>query len=134
MQESRQVGRDPIFLEMTQEDFLRFNILPVDEPIQMINLLKFRDRTKDGMSGSDKYDAYLQAAKPFFGEVEMKILYFGSVQQMMIGPADEWDKILIVEYASKEDFLRAITQKGYPSELRFSALRDSRLICCTAVL
>ncbi len=74
MQESKQVGRDPIFLQMTREDFLRFSILPVAEPIQMINLLKFIDRTEDGMSGSDKYDAYLQTAKPFFGDVEMKIL------------------------------------------------------------
>ena len=131
MQKSKQESEEVVFLEMAQDDFQRFESLPIDEPIQMINLLKFRNRTIDGTLGSERYDLYLKTAKPFFAEVEMKILYFGSVQQSLIGPEKEWDKILIVEYASKEDFLKAVTQKGYPSELRLSALEDSRLLCCT---
>jgi len=51
----------------------------------------------------------------------------------LIGPQElEWDKILIVEYAKKSDFINMITTEGYPAEMRKSAIEDSRLIFCEA--
>lgn len=131
MRENDQKRREPIFLEMTREAFLEFEKLPLEVPIQMVNLLKFRVQISGSVGGASKYEAYLKAAKPFFSKSDMKILFFGSVQKTMIGPEEEWDKILIVEYASKADFLNAVRRKGYPSEMRLAALADSRLFCCT---
>lgn len=97
------------------------------EPFQMLNLLKFK---KDG--GAEKYKEYMRAAAPFFARANAEVLYYGNAELTLIGPSEtrEWDKILLVEYASKEDFLAMITDVNYPTHLRKAALEDSRLLLC----
>ena len=60
-----------------------------------------------------------------------KVVFSGNAKFNLIGPSNlEWDKVLIVEYASKKDFLNMITTEGYPAKMRKIALEDSRLIFC----
>lgn len=121
------------YLDMTKPQFDAFLALPIDKPIQMLNLLKFREGLdENGQTGVENYQTYSAAAFPFLKAANAKILYFGEAQSTLIGPESEWDKVLIVEYPSKHDFLSMVTAENYPAKLRQAALVDSRLILCLA--
>ena len=120
------------YLDGTKEQFNAFMALPVDGPLKMLNLLKFKETVEEtGKTGAETYKDYMTAATPFFSKVNVKITFYGTPQFILIGPKElEWDKVLIVEYATKQDFITMVMMEGYPSELRKSALKDSRLIFC----
>lgn len=120
------------YLDLTRAQYKAFMELPIDGPLKMLNLLKFKDRVGEtGKTGAETYAAYLEATKPFFAKVNAKMTFYGTPQFTLIGPDGlEWDKVLIVEYATKQDFVKMISMEGYPSDLRKSALVDSRLIFC----
>lgn len=122
------------YLNTTHEQFKVFAQLPIDKPLHMLNLLKFKKKVEEtGMTGEEQYKIYMKAAAPFFQDTNAKITFYGIPQFMLIGPNElEWNKILIVEYATKADFINMITNKDYPSHLRTLALADSRLIFCEA--
>lgn len=122
------------FLDLTREQFKSFMALPIDTPLQMLNLLKFKDHVLEtGITGKEQYKNYMMATTPFFESSKAKVVFFGTPQFTLIGPQDtlEWDKVLIVEYPTKKDFVNMILTEGYPSEMRKLAIEDSRLIFCT---
>ncbi|MFB0946217.1 MAG: hypothetical protein ACJAZY_001603 [Spirosomataceae bacterium] len=91
----------------------------------MLNLLKFSD-------SGDLYKTYMKAAYPFFVSSGAEILYQGDIIHTFIGDenAAEWDKMLLVKYASKTTFIKMTTAEGYPNDLRTAALSDSCLFVC----
>jgi len=102
----------------------------IDGPIQMLNLLKFKNEV-NGKSGEEQYKEYMKAAMPFFESSGAKIIYFGRSILSVIGPDEvEWDKILLVEYPNKQNFMDMAMAEGYPTQLRDDALEDSRLVLC----
>jgi uncharacterized protein (DUF1330 family) len=121
------------FLNGTKEQFQQLMALQAEGPLKMLNLLKFKSVVdKSGKSGAEHYKDYLKAAEPFFVKANARILFYGRAKLTLIGPKDlEWDNILIVEYATKEDFLNMVTNPDYPSHIRQEALEDARLIYCT---
>ncbi len=124
------------YLDLTKEQFLEFIKIPVDTPLQMLNLLKFKSHVEEtGVTGAEQYKNYMKETVPFFQKSNAKVLFYGSPKYTVIGPQGEleWDKVLIVEYAKKEDFINMITAEGYPSEVRKLALEDSRLIFCEPI-
>lgn len=123
------------YLNSEKEQFVKFIKSPIEGPLQMLNLLKFKDHVEEtGLSGKDQYKKYMKAANPFFLKSNAKVLFYGNAKYTVVGPQGdlEWDKVLIVEYAKKEDFVNMVTNKDYPSEMRTSALVDSRLIFCSS--
>ena len=120
------------YLDLTRKQFSEFSQLPIDVPLQMLNLLKFKDHVEEtNLSGRQQYKEYMKAALPFFEKSNAKIVFYGDSKFNLIGPTElEWDKVLIVEYATKDDFMRMITTEGYPAKMRQLALEDSRLIFC----
>jgi uncharacterized protein (DUF1330 family) len=118
-------------INLTSETLNDFISIEVEGKFQMINLLKFKEAVDDStVTGVEKYAEYMKAVMPFFMKSEGRIIYEGKTLFSLIGPDEEWDKILIVEYPSKSHFINMITTKGYPAELRAAALEDSRLILC----
>ncbi|WP_350292448.1 hypothetical protein [uncultured Croceitalea sp.] len=121
------------FLEINKEQFQKFMELPMDTPVVMLNLLKFKDSVPEtGLTGALAYKEYMKKATPFFAKAGAKVLYMGKPQTILIGPEDEglWDKILLVKYDTIAGFLGMVKAVGYPSQLRRQALKDSRLIHC----
>jgi hypothetical protein len=120
------------YLDLTKEQFKAFMAMPIDVPLQMLNLLKFKEKVEDAdISGAERYKEYMKATVPFFQKSNAKVNFYGDAKFNLIGPEElEWDKVLIVEYAHKNDFIKMITTEGYPSEMRKSAIEDSRLIFC----
>jgi uncharacterized protein (DUF1330 family) len=124
------------YLDGTEEQLLEFMKLPIEKPLQMLNLLKFKKQVEGtNLTGEQQYNAYMKAALPFIKNTNAKVLFYGKANYTLIGPKGEleWDKVIIVEYATKQGFTDMILQKDYPSEMRIAALEDSRLIFCTAV-
>jgi len=120
-------------LEINPEQFKAFVQLPMDTPVVMLNLLRFKDAVPEtGLSGAESYKEYMKAATPFFAKAGAEVLYMGKPKTMLIGPEDEnlWDKILLVKYNTIANFLGMVKAEGYPSHLRAQALEDSRLIHC----
>jgi len=104
-----------------------------DQSVFMLNYLKFKDVVSaTGKTGAETYAAYLRAAAPFFEHIDAEIIFKGKPVATILGPAEEelWDEVLIVKYATKYEFFKLTQAKGYPQELRASALSDSRLIFC----
>jgi uncharacterized protein (DUF1330 family) len=99
--------------------------IPDNEPVVMLNLLKFSD-------SGELYKSYMRAAYPFFVKSGAEILYQGSIIHTFIGDenASEWDRMLLVKYASKISFNNMTTADEYPNDLRAAALADSRLFVC----
>ncbi|WP_378174688.1 hypothetical protein [Aquimarina sp. SS2-1] len=123
------------FTGITQKQFHDFMEFEVDGPFQMINLLKFKDKVEETeTTGAEAYAQYMNAILPFFQDTSAKVIYQGKPLFGLIGPENtiEWDKILIVEYESKQEFIGMITREGYPADMRSRALSDSRLILCTS--
>lgn len=107
------------------------------EPIVMLNLLRFKERADgidEGMSGREAYALYGEASAPFLAAVGGRLLSAVEASEVVIGPEqEEWDMALLVEYPSRERFLQMASDPGYLAihEHRAAALADSRLIACT---
>lgn len=112
-----------------------------DEPVVMINLLRFKERADgidaaDEISGAEAYARYAAGVQPFLDGAGGRVLLACAVSDSVIGPDDgEWDMILAVQYPSRRAFLDMISDPEYLAvhAHRSAALADSRLIGCRPV-
>ena len=95
-----------------------------DGPVIMINLLKFRETAEyqesdpekdDKISGEEAYNRYgtgLEAlsADPGIG---LEVLYAGAVHRFLIGGDENWDRVLVVRYPSRQHMLRMMRDPRY---------------------
>ncbi|HFA49164.1 MAG TPA: DUF1330 domain-containing protein [Bacteroidetes bacterium] len=83
--------------------------LPKDQPVVMLNILKF-----NGEEGKAAYQRYLQNAMPFVKKSEGKLIWKGKALHTVIGdPDDQPDVFLLVEYPSIAHFLAMVADPGY---------------------
>ena len=126
------------FIDPTREAFGAFAAHDHDGPVQMLNLLRFRDAAayepgaapRAGMTGAEAYAAYSRASAPFFAGVGGEIVWSGKPVAGVIGPPGEaWDAGFIAGYPSKDAFLRMVRDEGYQAIVhhRQAAVADSRL-------
>ena len=114
-------------LEPTPEQFAALAARPGDEPVVMVNLLKFR---ADG--GRASYARYAQEVAPHLQRVGGIVRYAGSAPTQVIGDGESpwWDAILVVEYPSPAAFIDMVTNEEYLKvhEYRAAALDRGDLI------
>jgi uncharacterized protein (DUF1330 family) len=126
----------PGHVDPTRDSFDAFKALPRDQPVEMLNLLRLRDRAvyADGRdaSGCEAYRTYGETSGPIFKRVGGKIIWRGQPRGVLIGPGDEaWDLAFIAAYPSAAAFLEMVTDTVYQSQAvphRVAAVLDSRLI------
>ena len=123
------------FLNPEPDSFAQLRSLPQDKPVQMLNLVKLRDRAdyEDGTiaSGSEAYQEYGRLSAPIFQRQGGKIIWSGQFEFMVIGPQDEqWDVAFIAEYPTGQAFLDMVFDPQYQSIVyhRTAAVETSRLI------
>jgi uncharacterized protein (DUF1330 family) len=123
-----------------RDQFEAFKALPRDEPIMMLNLLRFRGEAayEDGRvaTGVEAYAAYGRDSAPVFQRVGGEIIWRGKPEVMLIGPKDrQWDLIFIARYPSAGAFLEMVTDPKYREAVkhRQAAVLDSRLIRTTQI-
>ena len=129
-------------VDPTREAMAVFRGLPLDRPIAMINLLRFRETAAypldhpdhaEARTGAQAYAAYGRAAAPPFARSGGRQVWLGRPEQTLIGPADEaWDLAFIAAYPSGEAFLTMVRDPEYQAAVihRQAAVADSRLIRC----
>jgi uncharacterized protein (DUF1330 family) len=99
---------------------------PGGGPVQMINLLRFRERAEYGPgheaagsvdSGAEAYQRYGEVAMRKVAERGGRLVLLSVPEQVVIGELPgwdrEWDQIAIVEYPSRAAFLDMIADPEY---------------------
>ena len=122
-------------IDPDRAQFEAFKALPRDTPINMLNLVRVRDRAAypDGReaTGHEAYRAYGRESQPVLERVGGSILWRGAFEATLIGPADErWDYAFIARYPNAGAFLAMVTDPTYREAVkhRQAAVEDSRLI------
>ncbi|GAB4269557.1 MAG: DUF1330 domain-containing protein [Pararhodobacter sp.] len=116
--------------------FGAFKDLPRDEPVQMLNLVRFHAeaRYEDGRraTGREAYAAYSRESGPIFRALGGRILWSATPRLMLIGPetGEDWDIAFVAEYPTAQAFIDMIRDPAYQKAAvhRTAAVADSRLI------
>jgi len=123
------------FIDPEREQFDAFKALPRDEPVMMLNLVRYRDKAayEDGReaTGAEAYAAYGRESGPVFRRVGGEILWRGKQVLMLIGPTDKhWDLLFVARYPTAGAFLEMVTDPGYQAAVkhRTAGVLDSRLM------
>jgi len=116
-------------IDPSPKQFGAFAKAPIDGPVVMLNLLKFKPE-----GGAESYAKYGELAAPHLKRAGGRVLYAGQGRMTVIGE-DGWDEVLLVEYPSRQAFLDMVTHPDYQAitPYRTNALVDSRLYCTTAM-
>jgi uncharacterized protein (DUF1330 family) len=87
-----------------------------DQPITMLNLLKFRERAQyaDGrasdLSGRDAYMLYGAKMQQVVEREGGRMVFSGEIMSLVIGTVEQmWDVAALVEYPSSAAFARIVT-------------------------
>lgn len=122
-------------IDPSRAQFDDFKSLPRDQPVNMLNLVKLREKAgyEDGReaSGLDAYRAYGRESAPVFSRLGGEIIWRGEPKTVLIGPEDEsWDIAFIARYPTLGAFLAMVTDPEYQAIVyhRQAAVADSRLI------
>ena len=131
-----------IHIDPTPEQFQAFKDLPRDMPIQMLNLVRFRDLAAypvghelaaEPLTGAQAYKNYGALTGSLLEGVGGSILWRGRFEATLIGPSDEaWDAVFITQYPNAGAFLAMITSAEYQKAVvhRNAAVLTSRLTRC----
>lgn len=115
-----------------------------DAPVVMLNLLKFREEAvypaemeMAPCTGVEAYQRYQYAFVEAVGDVSRaQVLYDGPCEQVFIGMAGssetDWDKVLIIRYPERRNFLAMMANEDYRQALvhRYAGLERTILIQC----
>lgn len=128
------------YIDPSPENFQAFKDLPRDQPINMLNLLLYRDLAEypDGHEFADKrwsgrraYEEYGAASGPIFRRLGGMIVWRGRFETVVTGPEGEfWHDGFIAHYPNAGAFFAMIKDPDYQRAVvnRTAALADSRLV------
>jgi uncharacterized protein (DUF1330 family) len=128
------------YIDPSPVNFQAFKDLPRDTPIQMLNLLLYRDLAEypeghehagKGWSGRRAYQEYGITSGPIFRRVGGSIVWRGRFETMVTGPeVREWHDGFVAHYPNAGAFFAMLKDSEYQLAVvnRTAALVDSRLI------
>lgn len=131
---------EDLFIDPTRESFDAFKALPRDTPINMLNLLRFREHANypeghenaaKGWTGREAYAEYGRTSGPVFRRVGGKVIWRGVMESMLTGPQDKfWEMAFIAAYPHAGAFLEMVTDPDYRIAVvnRQAAVKTSRLV------
>jgi uncharacterized protein (DUF1330 family) len=102
-------------LEATREQFKALVNYPKGEPVVMINILKFKEKSDVvGETGLQTYQRYSQNVSVLLKKVGAKVLWTGQVNLTVIGDGiNQPNLMLLVEYPSVDKFIEMATSPEY---------------------
>ncbi len=127
-------------IDPTRAQFEAFKELERDHPIEMLNLVKFRENASyldghplanQGLSGAEAYKNYGRESGPIFAGLGGKIIWRGGFECTLIGHKDEtWDEVFVARYPDAHAFMAMVTNPDYQRAVvhRQAAVETSRLI------
>ena len=124
----------------SKEQLGTFRAADREQPIVMLNLLKYRDtadyaddQDQPPCSGRDAYERYGAIAAQKVAAVGGRIIIGAKAEQTFIGePGDSWDDIVFVFYPSRAAFFEMQMMPDYQAALvhREAGLEKTVLIQC----
>ncbi len=110
---------------------------PPDQPVVMLNLLRFKPEASDanGLSGRESYLRYAAEMRKIVESRGGRFVWSGSVDSVVIGSSDPgWHAVGLVEYPSRKVFVEIATSKEVAtiSGPRSAGLEGQWLIATTA--
>ncbi|MFH8492032.1 DUF1330 domain-containing protein [Streptomyces longisporoflavus] len=111
-------------VDPTGRDLKRFLQEGPDEPVVMLNLLRF------DTGGAEGYANYLRHFRPHAEKVGAKILHFGlGGRPLVAGQGQDWDAVLLVSYPSRRAFCDMVRDTDYQqgTHLRTDAVVEAVL-------
>tara|TARA_B100000212_G_C27186846_1_gene452845 strand:+ start:274 stop:690 length:417 start_codon:yes stop_codon:yes gene_type:complete len=91
-----------------------------DEPIFMVNLLKFKDRAEypdkreSNLSGKEAYAIYSKEVVGHLEKVGGKPIFGSEVTRLMLGEVEDlWDQVAIAMYPNRKAMLKMISDPDY---------------------
>jgi uncharacterized protein (DUF1330 family) len=137
---SREAMTKNRYVDPERAAFEEFKLLSRDEPVDMLNLVRFREvavyppdhpHAGERMTGAEAYRHYSRSSAPIFSRVGGTILWSAIPRLVLIGPTDEqWDAAFVARYPNASAFLEMITDEEYRIAVvhRQAAVETSRLI------
>ena len=134
------VEPERVHIDPTPTNWKSFKDLPRDTPINMLNLLLFREIAEYpeghqhhgiGWSGKRAYREYGTTSHPIYRRGGASIVWRGTFETMVTGPeVRQWHEGFIAHYPNAAAFLEMVTDPDYQIAVqnRAAALVDSRLI------
>lgn len=128
------------YIDPSAANFQAFKDLPRDTPINMLNLLLYREFAEypeghehagKGWSGRRAYEEYGATSGAIFRKLGGQILWRGRFETMVTGPEGErWHDAFIAQYPDAGAFFAMIKDPEYQRAVvnRTAALVDSRLV------
>lgn len=111
-------------VDPTGADLKRFLEAAPDEPVVMLNLLRFQE------GGRPSYEQYARDIVPFLEKVGASVVYLGDTSTTLVAPeSHEWDAVLLVRYPSRRAFSAMVADPEYQkiTALRTRALSEAVL-------
>ena len=130
----------PEYVSSTKEAYTAMQSLPMDQPLQMLNMIRYKDKAnydadsefaRKAWSGEEAYAEYTRLSSPIAKRYGGKPVFIGIPQLTLIGPEHEkWDAIFIVEYPDAAAFFEFVSDPEYQTHAfhRNAAVADSRLV------
>ena len=91
-----------------------------DQPIYMVNLLKFKDKAtypdkrETDLTGEEAYAIYGQEVRKHLEKVGAKPIFSGKVTRLMLGEVEDlWDTVAIAMYPNRKAMLDMISDPEY---------------------
>ena len=91
-----------------------------DEPIFMVNLLKFKDRAEypdkreSNLSGKEAFAIYSKEVVGHLEKVGGKPIFGSEVTRLMLGEVEDlWDQVAIAMYPNRKAMLKMISDPDY---------------------
>lgn len=128
------------YVDPDRDNWAAFKALPRDTPIQMLNLIKLREQADypeghpnhgKGLTGREAYAIYKQGITPIIEGSGGGMIWQGTLECTVTGPAGEWDEAFVMGYPNSAAFMAMVKDPHYIAEVvphRTAAVADSRLI------
>ncbi|MGI9591122.1 MAG: DUF1330 domain-containing protein [Myxococcota bacterium] len=91
-----------------------------DEPVVMVNLLKFKDRAsyadarETDLTGEQAYGLYAAAMRKLVEAAGGRFLFGGAVESLLLGEVEElWDVVGLVEYPTPKTLVQIASSPEY---------------------
>jgi len=91
-----------------------------DQPIYMVNLLKFKDKAtypdkrETDLTGEEAYAIYGQEVRKHLEKVGAKPIFSGKVSRLMLGEVEDlWDTVAIAMYPNRIAMLDMLSDPEY---------------------
>jgi len=130
--------RTTIALYPTPEQIQALLAGPADEPVVMVNLLRFKptaDAPNEAQSGEDSYRRYAEKMVTFVESKGGRVIWSGRIDSQVIGDGGEvFQMVGLVEYPSRKAFVEIATDP-YVQEIgadRASGLEGQWLLAATS--